>query len=61
MAAVCTDKGPGGMQNYFEACVAHIVPYCLVSKKKTARTKQDAAEILEVNTDYEEFQIAPFG
>ena len=39
MAAVRTNKDPGGMQNDFEACVAHIVPYCPVAKKKTAGAK----------------------
>ena len=43
ISAVRTDKGPGGMRNDFEACVSHIVPYCLVSKKRTTGTKLVAA------------------
>ena len=42
-ADVRTNKGPGGMQNYFEACVAHIVPYCPVSKNRTVLTRRGAA------------------
>jgi hypothetical protein len=63
MAAVRTDKGPGGMRNNFEACVAHIVPYCPVAKKRTAGVKRGAAEISEVNADAEEeeAEIASFG
>jgi hypothetical protein len=61
MAAVRTDKGPDGMRNDFEACVAHIVPYCPVAKKRTAGTKRGAAEISEVHADSEEAEIASFG
>jgi hypothetical protein len=61
MAAVRTDKAPGGMRNDFEACVAHIVPYCPVAKKRTAGTKRGAAEISEVNADAEEAEISSFG
>ena len=61
MAAVRTDKAPDGMRNDFEACVAHIVPYCPVAKKRTAGTKRGAAEISEVNADSEEAEIASFG
>jgi hypothetical protein len=49
------------MRNDFEACVAHIVPYCPVAKKRTAGTKQGAAEISEVNADVEEAEISSFG
>ena len=49
------------MRNDFEACVAHIVPYCPVAKKRTAGTKRGAAEISEVNADSEEAEIASFG
>jgi hypothetical protein len=61
MAAVRTDKAPGGMRNDFEACVAHIVPYCPVAKKRTAGTKRGAAEISEVNADAEEAEVSAFG
>jgi hypothetical protein len=39
MPAVQIDKGPVDMRNNFETCVAHIVPYYPVAKKRTARTK----------------------
>ena len=58
MAAVRTNKGLRGMINYFEDCVSHIVPYCPVSKNRTAGTKQGAIEILEVDADNEEAEIA---
>jgi hypothetical protein len=61
MAAVRTDKGPDGMRNNFETCVAHIVPYCPVAKKRTAGTKRGAAEISEVNVDSEEAEVTSFG
>jgi hypothetical protein len=61
MAAVRTDKAPGGMRNDFEACVAHLVPYCPVAKKRTAGIKRGVAEISEVNADAEEAEIASFG
>jgi hypothetical protein len=61
MAAVRTDKGPGGMRNDFEACVAHIVPYCPVAKKRTAGAKRGVAEISEVNADSEDAEISSFG
>jgi hypothetical protein len=61
MAAVRTDKAPGGMRNDFEACVAHLVPYCPVSKKRTAGTKRGAAEISEVHADADEAEVASFG
>ena len=60
MAAICTSKGPGGIQKYFEACVAHIVPYCPVSKNGAAGTNRDASETLEVNTDDKEAEIPSF-
>jgi hypothetical protein len=53
MAAVQTNKGAGDMHNNFEACVAHIVPYCLDAKKRT--------EISEVNAEAEEAEVASFG
>ena len=43
MADVHTNKVPGSMRNYSEACVDHTVPYCLVSKNRTAGTNQGAA------------------
>ena len=61
MDSVRTDKGPVGMQNDFEACVAHILPYCPVSKKRTTGTKWGAVEISEVNIADEEFEITSFG
>ena len=61
VAAVRTNKCRGDMRNDFKACVDNIVPYCLVSKKGTPGTKKGAAEILEVNTDEEEAEIASFG
>ena len=61
MAAVRNDKVPGGMQNNFESCVVHIVPYCPVSKKSNIGTKRCAAEISEVNVDDEEAEIVYFG
>jgi hypothetical protein len=60
MAAVRTDKAPGGMRDDFEASVAHIVPCCLLAKKRTVRTKQGDAEILEVNADAEEAEVTSF-
>jgi hypothetical protein len=61
MAAVRTNKAPGDMRNDFEACIAHIVPYCPVAKKRTAGTKRGAAEISEVNADAEEAEVSSFG
>ena len=61
MAAVHTSKVPGGMQDDFEACVAHIVPYFTISKNRTTVTKQGAAEISEVKTDDGEAEILSFG
>ena len=60
VGAVCTDRVPGGMRNYFEACIDHIVPYCPVSKKGTLGTKRGDTEILEVNADEEEAEITSF-
>jgi hypothetical protein len=61
MAAVRTNKGLDGMRHNFETCVAHIVPYCPVAKKRTAGTKRGATEISEVNADSEEAEVASFG
>jgi hypothetical protein len=61
MAAVRTDKNPGGMRNNFEACVAHLVPYCPVAKKSIAGTKRGAAEISEVNADSVKADVSSFG
>ena len=49
------------MRNDFEACVAHIVPYCPIAKKKTAGAKRGAEEISEVNAGAEEAEISSFG
>jgi hypothetical protein len=60
MAVVRTDKAPGGMWNDFEVCVAHLVPYCPVAKKRTVGTKRGVVEISELVGD-ERSNISAFG
>ena len=46
MASICTDDGPTGMRNDFEAAAAHILPYDSVAKKRAAAgSKRTAAQI----------------
>jgi hypothetical protein len=61
MATVRTDKASGGMRNNSKECIAHIVPYCPLAKKRTTGTKGGAAEILEVHADSEDAEVASFG
>eukprot|EP00957_Ditylum_brightwellii_P055232 4186628-Ditylum_brightwellii.AAC.1 len=57
MANINLDQGVGGMRLDFETAVAHLLPYCLVAKTKTAiGNKQGADNILDVSAD-----VASFG
>eukprot|EP00957_Ditylum_brightwellii_P200645 15295644-Ditylum_brightwellii.AAC.1 len=57
MANINLDQGVGGMRLDFEKAVAHLLPYYLVAKKKTAiGYKCGATDISEVSAD-----VAAFG
>ena len=46
MASICTENGPKGMWNDFEAAAVHILPYDPVAKKRTTTgSKRTAAWI----------------
>ena len=51
MASVCTDNGPQGMHNNFEATAALLLPYDAVIKKQAASTKCLAAQISALEGD----------
>eukprot|EP00957_Ditylum_brightwellii_P024964 1887604-Ditylum_brightwellii.AAC.1 len=56
MANINLDQGVDGMRLDFEKAVAHLLPYCLVAKRKTAiGNKRGAADISEVNADVTAF------
>jgi hypothetical protein len=63
LANVRSDKGAGGMRSDFEAMVAHILPYCPVSKKRTAGSKRGAADISSsvAFADGDTAEISSFG
>eukprot|EP00957_Ditylum_brightwellii_P098289 7489306-Ditylum_brightwellii.AAC.1 len=57
MANINSDQGVDGMRLDFEKAVAHLLPYCLVAKRKTAiGSKRGANDILDVSVD-----VAAFG
>eukprot|EP00957_Ditylum_brightwellii_P018121 1364681-Ditylum_brightwellii.AAC.1 len=56
MANINSDQGAGRMRLDFEMTVAHLLPYCLVAKRKTAiGIKQGADNILDVSADVTSF------
>ena len=61
LANVRSDKAPGGMRGDFESMVAHILPYCPVSKKHTAGSKRDHADISGVSFADDTAEISSFG
>eukprot|EP00957_Ditylum_brightwellii_P194082 14780609-Ditylum_brightwellii.AAC.1 len=57
MTNINLDQGIGGMRLDFEKAVVHLLPYCLIAKRKTAiGNKRGATDILEVSAD-----VAAFG
>jgi hypothetical protein len=61
LANVRSDKAPGGMRGDFEAMVAHILPYCPVSKKRTAGSKRGHADISVTFAEGDTAEISSFG
>jgi hypothetical protein len=63
LANIRSDKGAGGMRGNFEAVVAHILPYCPVSTKRTAGSKRGAADISSIVAfaDGDTAEISSFG
>jgi hypothetical protein len=61
LANVRSDKGPEGMRGDFETMVAHILPYCPVTKKRTAGSKRDHADISVTFAEGESADISSFG
>jgi hypothetical protein len=61
LANVRSDKGPGGMRGDFELMVAHILPYCPVSKKRTTGTKRGHADISVTFAEGDSAEISSFG
>eukprot|EP00957_Ditylum_brightwellii_P076990 5851589-Ditylum_brightwellii.AAC.1 len=56
MANINLDQGVGGMRLDFEKAVAHLLPYCLVAKRKTViGNKQGANDILDVSVNVAAF------
>eukprot|EP00957_Ditylum_brightwellii_P063312 4805025-Ditylum_brightwellii.AAC.1 len=44
VANINLDQGIGGMRLDFEKAVAHLLPYCLVAKRKTAIGNKQGAD-----------------
>jgi hypothetical protein len=61
LANVRSDKGPNGMRGDFEAMVAHILPYCPVSKKRTAGSKRGHADISVTFAEGDTAEVSSFG
>jgi hypothetical protein len=61
LANIRSDKGAGGMRGDFEAMVAHILPYCPVSKKSMAGSKRGHADISVTFAEGDTADILSFG
>ena len=59
IASVKTSTAPDGLRNNFEACVAHLLPYDPVAKKRAEQgRKRGAAQISNVDVDEEGGEIS---